>query len=136
MKAKPIAIALIGFALAACQPDRCNVPFGEGGTIDLSLPEFHALSSVGGAITINRGHHGIFITRTAVSEFVAFECSCPNGCDVRILPDEEWGNSVLTCPVCSSRFSSLNGTPYDGSATPCPLYEYNTSLDGHLLTIY
>lgn len=129
-------VAAVALFLSGCHPDQCDTPFGIGGTIDLSMTEFHDLNTVGGALTVNRGHHGIFVTRTGVSDFVAFECSCPNGCDVRILPDEEWGNSILTCPVCSSRFSSLTGMPYDGSATPCPLYEYSTALDGQYLTIY
>ena len=129
-------VALLALTLSACHPDTCDTPFGLGGTIDITMPEFHALVNVGGALTVNRGHHGIFVTRTGISDFVAFECSCPNGCDVRVLPEEEWGNSVLTCPVCTSRFSSLNGMPYDGSATPCPLYEYSTDFDGQNLTIY
>ena len=133
---KRLYIVLLLVALVGCKADRCDTPFGEGGTIDITMPEFADLSNVGGAMTINRGHRGIHITRMSYSDFVAFECSCPNDHDVRLLPDTEWGNSVLSCPVCSSRFNALDGTPLSGSATPCPLYQYNTDFDGRLLTIY
>ena len=85
---------------------------------------------------INRGYSGIIVTRTGYDDFVAFEATCPGGCDELLVTDAYWGNSVLCCPVCSSRFNSLDGTSLDGSATPCPLYQYNTAFDGRLLSIY
>ena len=122
--------------LAGCNPDRCHSYFGQGGTIDITMPEYSELQTVGGALTLRGGHSGIFVTRTSYTTFVAFDCTCPNEGDVRLLPDDEWGNSVLTCPTCLSRFNALDGTPLTGSATPCPLYEYTTSFDGRELSIY
>ena len=122
---------------SGCIPDnRCDTPFGEGATLDLSMPEFSALNHPGGALAINRGYKGIFVTRISYSSFVAFECACPNDHETRILPDADWGNSILTCPTCGSRFNALDGTPLTGSVTPCPLFEYNTTLDGNMLYIY
>ncbi len=130
------AINLSLFTLSSCVGDRCQTPFGEGATIDVTMPDFAPLSNVGGSLMINRGHKGIMVTRISYSEFVAFEASCPGGCDVRLEADPSWGNTVLNCPVCSSRFNALDGSALDGSSTPCPLYQYNTAFDGRLLSIY
>lgn len=136
MRKIPALIVLLSLLAVGCDPYQCSTPFGEGGQIDLSLPEFSPLLHPGGAVTINRGHKGIFVTRVSYSDFVAFDCACPNDNEVALRPDEEWGNSVLTCPTCQSRFNALDGTPLDGSATPCMLYQYGTSFDGHFLDIY
>ena len=131
-------IALLACALCvACVPDTsCRAPFGEGGTIDLSMPEFSALANPGGSLTINRGYRGIIITRISFVDFVAFDCACPNDNDERLLPDATWGNTILTCPACHSSFNALDGTPLDGAATPCLLYQYSTHFDGQYLAIY
>ena len=122
--------------LTSCVGDRCNSPFGEGGTLDVTMPDFAPLSNVGGSLMINRGYKGIIVTRVTYSDFVAFECACPGGCDVRLEADPAWGNTVLVCPTCSSRFNALDGSALDGSTTPCPLYQYSTAFDGRLLSIY
>jgi len=136
MKKLLLCASLCFLFLQACQTDHCETPFGEGGILDITQPDVSALCNVGGAVMINRGHKGIMVTRMNYNDFVAFECTCPNDTDVRLQADAVFGSSVLTCPTCGSRFSSLNGTPFDGAATPCPLYEYNTIFDGQYLTIY
>lgn len=122
--------------LTSCGGERCQPPFGEGGTLDVTMPDFAPLSNVGGSLMINRGYRGIMVTRVSYSEFVAFEATCPGGCDVRLEADPSWGNSVLVCPTCSSRFNALDGSALDGSSTPCPLYQYGTAFDGRLLSIF
>ena len=104
--------------------------------MDVAMPEFAALQGVGGSLTINRGHHGIFVRRTGFADFVAFECTCPNDHDERLEADSDWGGAVLQCPVCGSRFETEDGTPLSGSVTPCRLYQYSTAFDGVTLTIY
>lgn len=133
---KPLWIIALALLVAACVPDRCNTPFGEGGSIDITMPDFAALTSVGGSLTINRGYKGIFVRRTSYTDFVAFDCACPNDHDVRLLVDSDWGGSVLECPTCHSRFETEYGNPLEGSVTGCPLYQYNTRFDGYRLTIY
>ena len=125
------------FLLISCHPDRCDTPFGLGGTIDVTMPNFAPLMNVGGSMSVGGiGNKGVHITRISYSEFVAFDLVCPNDHDVRLEADADWGGSMLTCPVCSSRFNALDGTPLDGAATPCPLYQYGTSFDGRMLSIF
>ena len=130
----PIAVLLL---FVACNPERCNTPFGAGGTIDLTMPDFAPLAHVGGSMSVGGiGYQGVHITRTSYSDFVAFELACPNDHEARLESDPDWGGSILVCPVCSSKFNALDGTPLNGSSTPCPLYEYSTHFDGRTLEIY
>ncbi len=125
------------FLLAACNPDRCDTPFGQGGTIDITMPDFAPLSHVGGSMSVGgMGKMGVRITRTSYSDFVAFELACPTDHDACLEVDPEWGGSILRCPVCSSQFNALDGTPFSGAVSPCPLYQYNTVFDGQMLSVY
>lgn len=128
---------LLILLLAGCSRDNiCNTPFGEGGIIDITQPDFAALQSVGGTVTINRGYKGIFIRRISYTDFVAFECACPNDHEVRLLPLAGWDGGVLECPECHSRYETVNGQPLDGAISGCPLYDYYTRFDGYMLEIY
>ena len=130
-------LAVCAMLFCSCgRENQCVTPFGAGGTLDISMPEFAALQNVGGSMTINRGHRGIFIRRISYSDFVAFECTCPNDHDECLEADAEWGGAVLQCGVCGSRFETEYGTPLMGSSTPCMLYQYSTSFNGVLLDIY
>lgn len=123
--------------LAGCsREDSCNTPFGEGAQIDIYMPDFASLQNVGGTVTVNRGHKGIFVRRISYSEFVAFECACPNDHEVGLQPLEDWNGEVLKCPSCGSMYETINGQPLEGAASGCPLYEYYTSFDGYILTVY
>lgn len=122
--------------LTSCTPDDiCNTPFGEGAVIDIYMPDFNALANVGGSVTINRGYKGIFVRRTSFSDFVAFECACPNDHEVRLVPDPDWEGDILHCPACGSNYETKYGNPLEGAASGCPLYEYRTHFDGYILKI-
>jgi hypothetical protein len=121
--------------LTSCTPDICNTPFGEGAVIDIYMPDFNALANVGGSVTINRGYKGIFVRRTSFSDFVAFECACPNDHEVRLVPDPDWEGDILHCPACGSNYETKYGNPLEGAASGCPLYEYRTHFDGYILKI-
>ncbi|MBR2958974.1 MAG: hypothetical protein IKC19_05025 [Bacteroidales bacterium] len=127
-------VALLSLMLVSCGRDRCNTPFGEGGTFDIN--QFGELSNVGGSVVINRGYKGILVRRITYNSFVAFECACPKDHEVRLQSAEGWDNAIMVCPVCGSQFETEYGNPIDGSAALCPLYEYNTSFDGRMLSIY
>lgn len=134
-------VALIFFFhfsfFTSCSRDNlCDTPFGDGAAIDIYQPDFAALLSVGGTLTINRGYKGIFIRRVSFSDFVAFECACPHCHEERLTPDPDWNGAVLQCSSCHSQFETEYGNPLNGSATSCPLFEYRTHFDGYTLEIY
>lgn len=123
--------------VSACRKDEaCKLRHGEGGVIDMSLPEFYDLSHVGGYMRINRGYRGIYIYRNTLTEFVACDCACPSGDDGVLAPAQEYGGLVLRCPSCGATFSVLDGMPLEGSTTSCPLYQYDTHLENGMLSVY
>lgn len=123
--------------LVSCKGERCETPFGEGATIDVTQAEFNNLyNNPGGTLVLNRGHKGILVRCAALGSYAAFECACPNDHDVGMKPDDDRFAMKLTCPVCGSSFDVIYGNPLEGSVTPCPLYQYGTSFDGRLLSIY
>ncbi len=125
------------FFLFACSKDNvCDTPFGDGAVIDINMPDFASLQTVGGTVTVNRGYKGIFVRRVSYSDFVAFECACPKCHEVRLLPYDGWDGSVLECPDCHSLFETEYGNPLEGAATSCLLYQYYTHFDGYILEIY
>lgn len=134
---KPWALILTVLLLASCKPERCNTPFGQGATIDLTEPEFNNIyNHVGGTLMISCGYKGVIVRCVGFSEYVAFECACPFDREVRMDADDPRAAVILTCPSCGSRFELSYGNPLEGSVTSCMLYQYRTSFDGRLLSIY
>lgn len=131
-----VAIGCLLLSVACSGDKSCNTPFGDGAQIDITMPDFAALQNIGGTVTVNRGHKGIFVRRISYGEFVAFECACPNDHEVRLVPLEGWDGAVLECPSCGSRYETSYGQPLEGAASGCPLYEYYTHFDGYILEIY
>lgn len=129
-------LTLLLLAAAGCRSDRCNTPFGLVEPVNINDPEFAELSNVGGSLILNRGYKGVVVTRTSYDDFEAFDCACPNDNEVALQPDAEWGNSILVCPSCGSRYNALDGSPLDGAVSGCQLYHYNTTFDGYTLSIY
>lgn len=123
--------------LVACNTDRCNTPFGEGGTINLTDPQFsNVYNHVGGTVMVSMGHKGVLIRCAGFGEYTAFECTCPHDHDVRMTPDSRNEAMILTCSACGSRFELINGAPLEGSVTSCLLYQYSVAVNGSLLTVY
>lgn len=123
--------------LCACKGERCTTPFGEGGELDLLQPEFINLyNNPGGTLVVNRGHKGIIVNCIDLGDYVAFDCTCPNDHEVGMTPDDNKRATMLTCPVCHSKYELYFGYPLEGAVSGCPLFQYNTSYDGRYLVIY
>lgn len=123
--------------LVSCKQERCDTPFGQGATINVTDPEFSNLyNHVGGTLVISCGHKGVIVRCVGFSEYVAFECACPFDHEVRMEPDDPRAAVILTCPTCGSRFELSYGNPLEGSVTSCMLYQYRTAFDGQLLSIF
>ena len=136
MKRK-LLLLVFPLLFASCVGDRCRTPFGEGGVMDLLLPEFLSLyNSPGETLVINRGYRGILVHCINLSEYVAFDCACPHCLEVGMVPDDAHHAAMLTCPECGSRFDVFFGNPLEGALTGCPLYQYNTYYDGRYLSVY
>lgn len=137
-KACLVAAALgLALLLSGCGKERaCNIPIGEASCqIDPNSPYYSGINNCDGYEYIVGGHNGIVVIRTGWSDFVAYERTCPAD-TARLEINEEYGNIVLECPQCHSRFNTFaDGCPLEGSTTSCFLYRYRTYYDGSLLYI-
>lgn len=133
-------ILLLGFVLlAGCKHEnRCDTPIGASAcSLNPNSPLYNRLNNVGGYEYIVGGNHGIFVIRTSLNEFLAYERTCPHDHSAAVEVVDGWDGTVLQCPVCGSKFNTYaDGMPLDGSATSCPLYQYGTTYDGGTLYIY
>ena len=130
----PLALLAL-LCLASCDKEvRCRVPIGDATCqLDPDSPLYPGLNTCDGYEYLIGGYNGIVVIRTGWETFVAYERSCPNDtARLEILP--EYGNLVLVCPECGSRFSTFaDGAPIDGNKTPCYLWKYGAYYDGSLL---
>ena len=132
-------VALATLLLSACRNEnRCNTPIGASACqIDPNSPLYNKLNNVGGYEYIVGGNHGIFVMRTGLNDFVAYERTCPQDHSAAVDAADGWDGTVLECPVCGSKFNTLaDGMPLGEGSTSCPLYQYGTSYEGGTLYIY
>ena len=126
--------------LVGCGGEReCHVTTGiVGCDIDPVYDAYYAdLYPIGGYIYLkNQGHRGVVVIHSGIGEYVAYERACPCDDSSRVAISQEWGSTVLECPRCHSCFDPMSsGMPFDGSATPCPLFQYSAYFDGSMLHI-
>jgi nitrite reductase/ring-hydroxylating ferredoxin subunit len=104
--------------------------------LNLNLPEYVALKSDGGILTIDdAGVRGIIVYRQNNSNYIAYERNCsfqPNSACATV--DIHASHLFLFCSCCSSSFDFATGLPTGGPAWR-PLRRYYTSLNGTTLTI-
>lgn len=134
-----VVVLSVAILTISCKHDsHCYTPIGASNcAIEPNSPLYNHLNNVGGYEYIVGGNHGIFVVRTSLNEFVAYERTCPHDHDVAVEVMEGWDGAVLQCPKCGSKFNTYaDGVPLDGSATSCALYEYGTTYDNGTLYIY
>jgi len=113
-----------------------NIPFDI--SIDINLPSYSSLISVGSWAYVSGGSRGIIVYRKAIDQFVAFDRHSPADpegvCPNPLYPDKV--NYLTLIDSCSSaRFSLYDGSPIKGCEFG--LRQYQTIFDGsHLLRIY
>ena len=136
-RALSVCLLCLLLLLVGCGKERaCNIPIGEAACkIDPNSPMYAGINNCDGYVYLVGGNQGIVVVRTSWSEFAAYERTCPYD-TARLEINPEYGNIVVECPKCHSRFNTYaDGCPLDGSQTSCYLYEYGTNYDGSLLYI-
>lgn len=131
-----LAVALL---FTACvNNNECKVSIGDATfQCDPNSAAYSGLNHVGGYEYFTGGHRGVVVVRLSLTEFMAFERTCPCDNDSRVVVSSDYGAQVLECPTCHTLFSTNNyGNPMDGAATRCPLYQYSTRYTGGILYVY
>jgi nitrite reductase/ring-hydroxylating ferredoxin subunit len=109
-------------------------------SINLSLPSYNNLTSVGNPIYINEagvGTRGVYVMNVGFDQFRAFEASCanhiPSSCSILKIKGQSG-----TCDCDELSYSLFTGQllnrPADG--VYYDLLEYSTQLSGDVLRIY
>jgi len=141
-----IGLIAIGLLSARCKKENddplpyaiVNIRIEPNSTLYINL------NTVGGYeyLTADYPSRGIIVYRISVTEFVAFERTCPHdpdaccsveeGCS-RLIVDK--GGLIIKDECCESTYLILDGSNVEGPSVK-PLKRYNTSFDGKTLHIY
>lgn len=124
--------------LVGChKKERCQVSIGDARFhVEPNSAAYSNLNSVGGYEYFVGGHRGVIVVRMGINDFAAYERTCPQDNTTAVVVSDDWGSTVLECPVCHSRFNAYgNGEPLTGSATSCCLYQYYCNYDGRTLYV-
>ena len=104
--------------------------------IDLSLPEFSPLNTVGNSIFIEGGNKGIIIYRFSNYEYNIYDRNCSYEPNLECSYIDSINSTIAMCGCCSSAFLlDQNGVAANSPAL-LPLKQYNYSLNNTLLHIF
>ena len=104
--------------------------------IDLSLPEFSPLNTVGNSIFIEGGNKGIIIYRFSNYEYNIYDRNCSYEPSLECSYIDSINSTIAMCGCCSSAFLlDQNGVAANSPAV-LPLKQYNYSLNNTLLHIF
>ena len=104
--------------------------------IDLSLPEFSNLSTVGNSLFIEGGNKGIIIYRYSNYEYKIYDRNCSYEPNLECSYIDSINSIIAFCGCCSSAFLlDQNGSAANSPAV-LPLKQYNYSLNNTLLHIF
>lgn len=125
--------------LSSCKPDMSDdpIPFQPFSSIliNLNLPEYNDLRTVGGYKYINGGVRGIILYHASATTYIAYERNCsyqPNSACATV--DVHISTLYMNDPCCGSSFNFSTGAPSGGVAWR-PLRQYETLVTGNELTI-
>lgn len=104
--------------------------------IDLSLPEFSNLNTVGNSLFIEGGNKGIIIYRHSNYEYKIYDRNCSYEPNLECSYIDSVNSIIAFCGCCSSAFLlDQNGNAANSPAV-LPLKQYNYSLNNTLLHIF
>lgn len=118
---RKIGLILIFIGFISCEKNETHdllpkIPVNV--TIDMKLPQYVPLQTVGGWVYINNeGVNGIVVVNRGIgaSKYKAFDRACPNN-DCK-KPMEFDGSLKLKCTCDSSEYSILDGSPQTSKNT-------------------
>jgi len=104
--------------------------------IDLSLPEFSTLNTIGNSMFIEGGNKGIIIYRFSNYEYNIFDRNCSYEPNIECSYIDSINSTIAFCGCCSSAFLLDQDGIAANSPAVLPLKQYNYSLNNTLLHIF
>ena len=103
--------------------------------LNLTLPEFSDLQTVGNYIFITGGVKGIIVYRQGFDSYKTYDRNCSFEPSLSCARIDSVNSSIAICKCCNSKFLLSDGTPFDGPAL-LPLKQYQNNLSEDFLYIY
>ena len=104
--------------------------------IDLSLPEFSNLNTIGNSMFLEGGNKGIIIYSFSNYEYKIYDRNCSYEPSLSCSYIDSINSTIAFCGCCSSAFLlDQNGSAANSPAI-LPLKQYNYSLNNTILNIY
>ena len=104
--------------------------------LNLTLPEFSDLQTVGNSVFINGGVKGIIVYHQGFDSYKTYDRNCSFEPSLSCARIDSVNSSIAICKCCNSMFLlEQNGENIDGPAL-LPLKQYPNNLSGDFLYIY
>ena len=103
--------------------------------LNLTLPEFSDLQTVGNSVFITGGVKGIIVYRQGFDSYKTYDRNCSFEPSLSCARIDSVNSSIAICKCCNSKFLLSDGTPFDGPAL-LPLKQYQNNLSEDFLYIY
>ena len=104
--------------------------------IDLSLPKFSNLNTIGNSMFLEGGNKGIIIYSFSNYEYKIYDRNCSYEPSLSCSYIDSINSTIAFCECCSSAFLlDQNGSAANSPAI-LPLKQYNYSLNNTILNIY
>ena len=104
--------------------------------LNLTLPEFSELQTVGNYVFINGGVKGIIVYHQAFDIYKTYDRNCTYQPSLNCAKIDSVNSSIAICSCCDSKFLlGQEGQTIDGPAL-LPLKQYPNNLAGDFLYIY
>ena len=103
--------------------------------LNLTLPGFSDLQTVGNSVFINGGVKGIIVYRQGFDSYKTYDRNCSFEPSLSCARIDSVNSSIAICKCCNSKFLLSDGTPFDGPAL-LPLKKYQNNLSEDFLYIY
>ena len=103
--------------------------------LNLTLPEFSDLQTVGNYVFITGGVKGIIVYHQGFDSYKTYDRNCSFEPSLSCARIDSVNSSIAICKCCNSKFLLSDGTPFDGPAL-LPLKQYQNNLSEDFLYIY
>ena len=104
--------------------------------IDLSLPEFSNLNTIGNSMFLEGGNKGIIIYSFSNYEYKIYDRNCSYEPSLSCSYIDSINSTIAFCGCCSSAFLLDQDGSAANSPAILPLKQYNYSLNNTILNIY
>ena len=104
--------------------------------LNLSLPEYSNLNTLGNSMFVSGGNAGIIIYHFGINEYKIYDRNCSYEPSLSCSYIDSINSTIAYCNCCTSAFLlDQDGTPVNAPAL-LPLKQYHYTLEGQTLYVF